>query len=202
MRVLEPVVLRGRSIRLEPLTLDHAPALFRHASAEIFEWMIDWPLDESYEAYLEWERRGLEIPSSLLFAMVLEATGEPIGSTAFLDARPSNRAIEIGRTWIGKDRQGASANPESKLLLLTHAFETYGALRVQMKTDSRNLHSQRAIAKLGAVREGTLRNYQIRADDTPRDTVMYSVTAAEWPAVKAGLERRVSTLARAGSAAE
>ena len=191
MRVLEPVVLRGRTIRLEPLTLDHAPALFRHASAEIFEWMVDWPLDESYEAYLEWERRGLEIPSSLLFAIVLRNTGEPIGSTAYLDARPSNRAIEIGRSWIGKAHQGTAANPESKLLLLRHAFEEWGALRVQLKTDARNLHSQRAIEKLGAVREGTLRNYQIRADGRPRDTVMYSITAAEWPAVRVGLERRL-----------
>jgi len=190
--ILAPIVLGGRSIRLEPLTLDHAPALFHHASAEVFEWMVDWPLDASFAAYLEWERRGLEIPGSLLFAIVLQATGEPIGSTAFFDVRPEHRAIEIGRSWIGKAHQGTAANPESKLLLLRHAFETLGAVRVQLKTDSRNLHSQRAIEKLGAVREGTLRNYQTRADGRPRDTVMYSITAEEWPAVRAGLERRLA----------
>lgn len=190
--ILAPIVLEGRSIRLEPLTLDHAPGLFAHASAEIFEWMVDWPLDESLAAYLDWERRGFEIPDSQLFAIVLRETGEPIGSTAFLDARPSNRAIEIGRSWIGKAHQGTAANPESKLLLLRHAFEVFGALRVQLKTDARNLHSQRAIEKLGAVREGTLRNYQTRADGRPRDTVMYSITADEWPAVRAGLEGRLA----------
>ncbi len=192
--ILTPIVLEGPSIRLEPLTLDHAARLFRYANPEGFEWMVDWPIDESLDAYLDWERRGLQIPDSQLFAMVAKETGEPIGSTAFLDARPSNRAIEIGRTWIGKAHQGRAANPESKFLLLTHAFETLGALRVQLKTDSRNLHSQRAITKLGAVREGTLRNYQVRADGRPRDTVMYSITAEEWPAVQAGLERRLAKL--------
>lgn len=195
--ILDPIVLDGPSIRLEPLTLDHAPRLFAHASPQIFEWMVDWPLDECLAAYLEWERRGLEIPDSQLFAIVLRKTGEPIGSTAFLDARPSNRAIEIGRSWIGKAHQGTAANPESKLLLLRHAFEVWGALRVQLKTDSRNVHSQRAIEKLGAVREGTLRNYQVRADSKPRDTVMYSITAAEWPTVRAGLERRLGEVERA-----
>ena len=193
---LEPIVLEGPSIRLEPLTLAHASRLFAHASAEIFRWTVDWPLDLSLKAYLEWERRGLEIPSSLLFTIVLRNTGEPIGSTAYLDARPSNRAIEIGRSWIGKAHQGTAANPESKLLLLRHAFEEWGALRVQLKTDARNLHSQRAIEKLGAVREGTLRNYQIRADGLPRDTVMYSITTAEWPTVRAGLERRLEEIGR------
>lgn len=193
--ILAPIVLEGRSIRLEPLTLDHAPRLFRHANPEIFEWMVDWPLGASLAAYLDWEREGLEIPGSQLFAIVHRETGEPIGSTAFFDVRPEHRAIEIGRSWIGKAHQGTAANPESKWLLLRHAFETLGAVRVQLKTDSRNLHSQRAIEKLGAVREGTLRNYQTRADGRPRDTVMYSITADEWPAVRAGLERRLVEIA-------
>ncbi len=194
--ILAPVILEGRSIRLEPLTLDHAAKLYRHGSAEIFEWMVDWPLDASLAAYLEWERRGLAIPGSQLFAIVLQATGEPIGSTSFFDVRPANRAIEIGRSWIGRTHQGTAANPEAKLLLLQHAFDALGALRVQLKTDARNLQSQRAIEKLGAVREGTLRNYQIRADGRPRDTVMYSITAGEWPAVKAGLLERLARIER------
>jgi RimJ/RimL family protein N-acetyltransferase len=190
--ILAPIVLEGRSIRLEPLTLDHAAGLFAHVSPEIFEWMLDWPVDTSLAAYLDWEREGLEIPGSQLFAIVHRETGEPIGSTAFFDARPEHRAIEIGRSWIGKTHQGTAANPESKWLLLRHAFEAFGAVRVQLKTDARNLQSQRAIEKLGAVREGTLRNYQTRADGRPRDTVMYSITADEWPAVRAGLERRLA----------
>ncbi len=194
--ILAPVTLEGRSIRLEPLTLDHAAELHRHASAEIFEWMVDWPLDASLPAYLEWERRGLEMPGAQLFAIALQETGEPIGSTSFLDVRSAHRAIEIGRSWIGRTHQGTAANPEAKLLLLRHAFETLGALRVQLKTDARNLQSQRAIEKLGAVREGTLRNYQIRADGRPRDTVMYSITAGEWPAVRSGLLERLERIER------
>ncbi|HXU31460.1 MAG TPA: GNAT family protein [Thermoanaerobaculia bacterium] len=189
---LSPIVLEGRSIRLEPLTLDHAESLFTHLSPEIFEWTLDWPVDSSLAAYLDWEREGLEIPDSRLFAIVLRETSEPIGSTGLFDVRPSNRAIEIGRSWIGKAHQGTAANPEAKFLLLRHAFEVFGALRVQLKTDARNLQSQRAIEKLGAVREGTLRNFQIRADGRPRDTVMYSITAEEWPAVRAGLLRRLA----------
>lgn len=194
--ILAPIVLEGRSIRLEPFTLAHAERLFAHLSPEIFEWMVDWPVDGSLAAYLDWEREGLAIPGSQLFAIVLRETEEPIGSTGLFGAPPSDRAVEIGRSWIGKTHQGTAANPEAKLLLLRHAFESLGALRVQLKTDARNVHSQRAIEKLGAVREGTLRNYQIRADGRPRDTVMYSITADEWPAVLAGLLLRLAQIER------
>jgi RimJ/RimL family protein N-acetyltransferase len=123
--------------------------------------------------------------------MILKETGEPVGATAYLEIRPAHRGLEIGRTWIARPWQGTRVNPESKHLLLRHAFETLGALRVQLKTDLLNLRSQRAIEKLGARREGVLRQYQTRGDGTQRDTVMYSLVAAEWPAVKAGLEARL-----------
>ena len=190
--IVEPVRLAGRSIHLVPLTLDHAPDLYRHAGPDVFRWVLEFPRDDSFEAFRDWLRAtAVEAPASLPFAIVLADTGEPIGSTGFLEIRERHRGLEIGRTWIGKTWQGTKVNPESKYLLLRHAFETLDVLRVQLKTDSNNLHSQRAIEKLGAVREGVLRNYQIRSTGLPRHTVVYSIIADEWPAVKARLEARL-----------
>jgi ribosomal-protein-alanine N-acetyltransferase len=188
---VEPVVLEGRTIRLEPLSLDHAPGLWPHAAPEVFQWLADLPKDGSYEAFRDWIALTMSRPASLTVAMVLRETGEPAGVSGYLDIRPDHRGLEIGRTWIGKAYQGTRVNPESKLLLFRHAFETLGAIRVQLKTDLRNLHSQRAIEKLGAVREGVLRRYQIRSNGEVRDTVMYSVLAEEWPELKARLEERL-----------
>jgi len=191
---VEPVRLEGRILRLEPLSLDHAPGLWPHAAPEVFQWLADLPRDGSYEAFRDWIGLTMSRPASLTFAMILVETGEAAGVSGYLDIRPEHRGIEIGRTWIGKAHQGSRVNPESKLLLFRHAFETLGALRVQLKTDLRNLHSQRAIEKLGAVREGVLRRYQIRSNGEVRDTVMYSVLADEWPDVKARLEARLADL--------
>ncbi|HBL27307.1 MAG TPA: N-acetyltransferase [Acidobacteria bacterium] len=190
--VVQPVRLVGTLVRLEPLTLDHVPGLFRHADPEVFRWVLEFPRDESFEAFRDWLRTSaIEAPASLPFAIVRDETGEPVGSTGFLEIRERHRALEIGRTWIGKTWQGTQVNPESKYLLLRHAFETLGALRVQFKTDLNNVHSQRAIEKLGAVREGVLRNYQVRSNGLPRDTVIYSLIADEWPAAKERLEERL-----------
>lgn len=190
---IEPVRLEGRTIRLEPLTLEHAPALFPQADPEVFRWTLEFPRDGSYEAFEDWMRRTtIEAPASLPFAIVLAATGQPIGSTSFLEIRPQHRGLEIGRTWIAKAFQGTAVNPESKYLLLRHAFETLGAARVQFKTDLNNLHSQRAIEKLGAQREGVLRRYQVRSNGLHRDTVIYSLIAEEWPEARARLEARLA----------
>ncbi len=191
---VEPVLLEGTILRLEPLSLDHAPGLWPHAGPEVFQWLADLPRDGSYEAFRDWIGVTMRRPASLTFAMILAETGEPAGVSGYLDIRPDHRGIEIGRTWIGKAHQGSRVNPESKLLLFRHAFETLGAIRVQLKTDLRNLQSQRAIEKLGAVREGVLRRYQIRSNGEVRDTVMYSVLADEWPALKARLEARLADL--------
>jgi RimJ/RimL family protein N-acetyltransferase len=189
---VRPVRLEGETIYLEPLTVDHAPALWRQADPEIFAWVLEWPRDESFAAFEEWLRaKVIEAPASLSFAIVLAATGEPVGVTGYLEIRPQHLGLEIGRTWIARAHQGSRVNPESKLLLLGHAFEDLGAARVQFKTDLNNLHSQRAIEKLGAAREGVLRQYQMRTNGVLRDTVMYSVVRGEWPRVKAGLEARL-----------
>jgi RimJ/RimL family protein N-acetyltransferase len=192
---VRPVRLEGPegwTIHLEPLTLAYAPVLWRQADPEIFQWVLEWPRDSSLPAFEEWMRTVvLEAPASLPFAIILRATGEPVGVTGYLEIRPRHRGLEIGRTWIARAHQGGRVNPESKYLLLRHAFETLDAERVQFKTDVHNLHSQRAIEKLGASREGVLRQYQVRSNGTLRDTVMYSVLRAEWPEVKARLEARL-----------
>jgi ribosomal-protein-alanine N-acetyltransferase len=131
------------------------------------------------------------MPASLLFIILVKPELEPVGMTGYLDIRPPHRGLEIGRTWIAKSHQGTKVNPESKYLLLRHAFEDLGAARVQFKTDVHNLQSQRAIEKLGAQREGVLRRYQMRSNGFLRDTMVFSLIAEEWPQAKAGLEERL-----------
>ena len=189
---VQPVILEGPTVRLEPLTLGHAPGLWPKAGLDLFRHTLESPRDASFEAFEEWVRLSLAKPDSLLFVILDRRTGEALGTTGYLYIRVPHRGLEIGRTWIARSRQGTRANPESKLLLLRHAFEDLGAIRVQFTTDLNNLHSQRAIEKLGAQREGVLRRYQIRSNGTVRDTVMYSVIAEEWPEVKAGLEARLA----------
>lgn len=189
---VEPLVLQGSTVRLEPAGPQHAAALWRCSDPEVFRYTLEAPRDASLPAFEEWLVRSLALPDSLLFAIVLAATGEPIGTTGYLEIRPPHRGLEIGRTWIARDQQRTKVNPESKLLLLGHAFESLGAVRVQLRTDLRNVQSQRAIEKLGAQREGVLRRYQTRTDGFVRDTVVYSIVKEEWPAVKSGLLARLA----------
>jgi ribosomal-protein-alanine N-acetyltransferase len=185
------VTLTGPNVRLEPLALDHAEDLWHAASPDLFAYMWSWEHTGSPEEFRQVVQHTLDVPDWLSFAMVLTKTGQAVGSTSFLDIRPAHRGLEIGATWIGKVYQGTNINPENKYLLLRHCFETLGMLRVQLKTDGRNLHSQRAIAKLGAHLEGTLRKHIIMPDGYFRDSVMFSITEDEWPQVKAGLEERL-----------
>lgn len=189
---VEPVRLQGRTIHLEPLTPDHAPGLWPHAGPEVFQWLADLPREGDYESFRSWIDDMRRKPDSILFAMILTATGEPVGVSGYLEIRPAHRGLEVGRTWIGRANQGTRVNPESKYLLLRHAFEALGAIRVQFKTDLLNVQSQKAIEKLGAVREGVLRRYQIRSNGVIRDTVMYSILAEEWPEVRSRLEARLA----------
>jgi RimJ/RimL family protein N-acetyltransferase/8-oxo-dGTP pyrophosphatase MutT (NUDIX family) len=192
-----PVVLEGRHVRLEPLAAEHFAALHRHADKSVFTHLLDWPEGETLEDFVAWMRSYTSRTNNqIAFAIILKESGEPIGSTSFLDIRPAHRALEIGSTWISPRHQGSDVNPESKLLLLRHAFESLGAVRVQLKTSSENLRSQRAIEKLGAKREGVLRNYQMRQNGRPRDTVMFSLVDTEWPRVKVRLLRRLGVSAR------
>lgn len=196
---VKPVRLEGRHILLEPLALNHASALWRAAEPEIFSYHSLRPEDESQGAFEVYIQRSLGMPGRLPFAIVLKAQGDgqdergerAIGTTSYMDIRPDHRGLEIGYTWIARSCQGAYVNPECKYLLLRHAFQTLGAIRVQLKTDGRNLHSQRAIEKLGAKREGTLRKHMVMPDGYIRDTVMFSITDDEWLGVRASLEARL-----------
>lgn len=190
-----PVTLEGRHVRLEPLGLEHAGDLFRAGSdASIWRYMPRPPLqslDDTQrmigEALAE-AQRGTQVP----FAIVERAGGTAIGSTRYLDIARADRRLEIGFTWITPQYQRGPVNTECKYLLLRHAFEDLGAIRVQLKTDSRNEQSQRAIERIGAVREGVLRNHMILWDGYIRHTVYYSVLDSEWPAVRQRLEQMMA----------
>ena len=191
---IHPVSLVGNLIRLEPLSETHVPELAEVGLDEdIWRFMLygdifnqdklrAWVLD-----LLGRQARGTDLP----FAVVFLKTGKAIGATRYLNIEPLHRGLEIGGTWYGKEYQGTGVNPEAKYLLFKHAFEDLGCIRVQLKTDSRNLRSQHAIERLGAVKEGVLRNHMILPDGTYRDSVYYSIIVAEWPALKARLEERM-----------
>ncbi len=185
---VRPVTLEGRFVRLEPLEVRHASSLAWAASREIFTY--HFPPRELSPAGFSEQIRGFAAVPLVAFAIVSKPTGRAVGQTAFLDLQPAHRALEVGLTWIGKRWQGTEVNPESKLLLLTHAFEELDCLRVQLKTDERNAQSQRAIEKLGAVKEGVLRKHMLLPDGFQRATVIYSITDDDWPTVRTGLLAR------------
>lgn len=185
-----PVVLYGEHVRIEPLDHRHAEQLVEAAREEdIWRFLpVSRPRDRAEMIAVidkAWKAaaNGDEIP----FAIIDEKTDRAIGSTRFLEIRRVDRALEIGWTWLGAAAQRTAANTEAKLLLLRHAFDDLGALRVQLKTDGRNLRSQQAIERLGAVKEGVLRHHRLMWDGHYRDTVYYSILEPEWPAVKARL---------------
>ena len=193
MAPLGPITLTGRHIRLEPLRREHAAALLEVGrSSEIWAWMPARPvtadtMDGWLETAMQAQTQGREYP----FVVVRLEDDRVIGSTRYLDVQEDNRTAEIGWTWYSPDAWGGVVNPEAKHLLLRHAFDDWRAIRVALKTDIKNVHSQAAIEKLGARYEGTLRNHRIRPDGTYRDTMLYSITESEWPHVKARLEERL-----------
>jgi RimJ/RimL family protein N-acetyltransferase len=193
MAALGPVTLTGNHIRLEPMRPTHASALLDAGrAAEVWEWMPSRAVDPA--TMLDWLKKAMQAESlgrEYPFVVILVPSGRLVGSTRYLDVNEDDRTVEIGWTWYAPDTWGGVVNPEAKYLLMRHAFEDWGAIRVALKTDIRNLHSQAAIKKLGAKYEGLLRNQRIRPDGSYRDTVIFSVIEREWPAVKAGLEARL-----------
>jgi RimJ/RimL family protein N-acetyltransferase len=190
----KPVTLEGRHVRLEPMAAHHAPPLFEAGrDPRIWEFLSDGPFD-TLEAMGEYVSRVLDRAAAgdVPFAIIHRASGRAIGSTRYFDIQRAHRGLEIGHTWLSSAYWRTPANTECKHLLLCHAFETLGAIRVQLKTDLRNERSQAAIARLGAVREGVLRNHMIVKDGRYRHTVMFSITDDEWPEVKAGLEAKLA----------
>jgi RimJ/RimL family protein N-acetyltransferase len=189
-----PVVLFGDAVRIVPLDPVHAEDLFAAAAdPEIWQYM-PIPPPESVDRVRAWIDEAWQHVSTgeqLPFALINSATDRAVGSTRYLEIRRQWRTLEIGWTWLAKPAQRTRINTETKFLLLRHAFEDLGALRVQFKTDARNLQSQQAIERIGAVREGVLRKQRINHDGFVRDAVYYSVIDTEWPAVKADLAERL-----------
>ncbi len=196
---VEPVTLEGTYVRLEPLSMDHLAGLTRVGlDAEIWRWMsmfVQSPQDMRtlIEEALAEADAGTMVP----FATVERATGQPVGSTRFLSMVPVHRRLEIGWTWLAPAWQHSAVNTEAKLLMLKHAFEKLGALRVEFKADALNEKSRTALLKIGATEEGILRHHMVMPGGRRRDSVYYSVIEEEWPRIHQQLEARLTRLARA-----
>src|SRR6202171_1080071 len=188
-----PVGLEGQHVRLEPLAEEHLAELARVGlDEELWRW-IPVPvrtveeLTGYIETALEEQKRGVSLP----FALIEKATGRAIGSTRYGNIDRTHHRVEIGWTWVAREGQRSAMNTEAKYLLLRHAFETLGCMRVELKTDSLNERSRAAILRIGAREEGIFRNHMITASGRIRHTVCYSIVDSEWPQVKSRLEARL-----------
>jgi N-acetyltransferase len=189
MGFVEPVTLRDRGICLVPLALEHEAGL-KAAAADGELWNIrvtSVPEPDQTRKYIEDALRMQQERKRVPFAVLDDATGAVIGSSSYHDLLPEVKRLEIGYTWYAGSRQRTHVNTTCKLMLMTHAFDTLGYRVVGWRTDNYNYASQRAIERLGARKDGVLRGHGLRRDGTIRDTVMYSLTAGEWPEVKAHL---------------
>jgi RimJ/RimL family protein N-acetyltransferase len=202
--MIESLVLNGNHIRLEPLQQSHADALAAAAAVDpkLYQWSPVPQTKAEATNYIAtaigWREAGTALP----FAIIRKNDGAVVGSTRFWNIEywswPDSHArhgrsfpdvCEIGYTWLARSAIRTAANTESKFLMLSHAFEIWGALRVCLHADARNVRSQAAIARIGGVREGILRVHRMAADFKPRDSVRYSVIASEWPGVKQRLSK-------------
>lgn len=194
MLTVKPITLIGQTVRLEPLSFDHVGDLaVAGADESIWQWMLYGKVTtpERMFAWVTDRLKEQAAGSDLPFAVIHQASNRAIGATRYMDIRPKDRGLEIGGTWYAVAYQRTAVNTECKYLLLQHAFEKLGCIRVQFKTDLRNVRSQQALERLGAVKEGILRNHMITPDGTIRHSVYYSILDSEWPTVKAALEERM-----------
>ncbi|MCH8825170.1 MAG: GNAT family N-acetyltransferase [Planctomycetes bacterium] len=186
-----PVILEGEHVRLEPLEISHADDLFEAGNDEAI-WrykLVAQPESVSdVRTWIDEILKSMANGREIAFAIIHKADKRAIGSTRYLDIQPAHKTIEIGWTWIGRNYQRTAVNTECKYLLLSHAFEKLGAVRVQLRTDMRNEKSKRAIERIGAIKEGVLRKSHTTHTGYVRDSVYYSIIGDEWPAVKQRLE--------------
>ena len=189
---IERVILQGRWVRLEPLEEAHVPDLSAVGLEDDIWRYMRYGLVRTEEEMRAWViellTREKKFGEDLPFAVIYNENGRAIGVTRYLNIHQEDRNVEIGGTWYALAYQRTAVNTECKYLLLRHAFEVWGCVRVQFKADVRNVRSQRAIERLGAVKEGLLRKHMILPDGYVRDTVIYSILDEEWPAVKHRLE--------------
>lgn len=191
---ISPVILEGQHVRLEPLSTAHEESLIAAAEdGELWKSKVTIVASrnemEGYVASaLKAQAQGRELP----FVIIRKASGRVVGSTRFYDIEPLDRRLEIGYTWLAASAQRTAVNTESKLLLLTHAFESWRCIRVAFITDVLNQQSRSAILRLGAKQEGILRNHMVMPGGRYRDSVCFSIIEAEWPEVKARLEAKLA----------
>ena len=190
----KPVVLESAQVRLEPLALEHADALYEAGGTETIWRYMPVQAPKSVDDVRAWIQEALEMCEAGFvapFAIIHLGDDQAVGSTRYMNFAEAHRGVEIGWTWIGVEYHRSAVNTHCKYLLLEHAFETLGAIRVELKTDSRNQQSRKAIERIGARREGIMRNHMICADGHYRDTVIYSITLKEWPEKKKSLRLRL-----------
>lgn len=187
--VVPPVVLEGRAARLEPLRLDHVPALAALCEPEVFtHFSRVLRTEEDVADYVSAALRAAAAGTERPFAIIERASGEVVGTTRYMEISREHRTLEIGSTWLGRRAWRTRVNTECKALLLTHAFEALGVMRVQLKTDRRNARSRAAIERLGASFEGILRHHMLVRGGVVRDSAYYAFIDTEWSGVKARLE--------------
>jgi len=194
MTALEPVTLTGKHVRLEPLSLEHAGGLARVGlDPDLWRWIPSavttiGEMRAYVQTALDEQRAGRSLP----FAVIHRASGDVIGSTRYGNISLANKRVEIGWTWYAKAHQRSAVNTESKLLLMTHGFETLGLVRIELKTDALNAASRAAIARIGGTEEGIFRKHLICQSGRIRDTVYFSILDSEWPEKKRALEARLA----------
>jgi RimJ/RimL family protein N-acetyltransferase len=191
---IQPTALEGRHVRLEPLQTEHIAELAAAGADDSLSRYLPYPIHtppqmhEFVAAALDEQARGISVP----FATIDRVTAAAVGSTRFMNIDRAHRRVEIGGTWIAPAAQRTAINTEAKYLMLRHAFETWGCIRVELKTDSLNERSRAAIARIGAKEEGTFRNHMITWTGRIRHSVYFSITAEEWPGAKARLEQMLA----------
>ena len=194
MIALQPITLERDGIRLEPLGREHQPDLGTAAGdGRLWElWFTSVPPPDGMDDYVDTALKGQQDGHMLPWVVRELSSGEVVGTTRYHDIVPAIDRVEIGYTWYRASRQRTGVNTTCKLLLLAHAFDTLGCKVVGLRTDNFNFRSQRAIEALGAKRDGVLRHHNMRPDGSVRDTVMFSILAAEWPDVRKHLELRLA----------
>jgi N-acetyltransferase len=188
------VPLRGELVELEPLAPEHAEELWAAAQdPRIWQWLASvGGSRESFDRWMETALAAASVGEEGVFASRDRRSGTLVGSSRYLNVRPADRALEIGWTWLNPSAWGTGVNVEQKLLMLGHAFEQLGCVRVELKTDARNERSRAAMAALPARFEGIMRNHMIVPDVGQRDSAYFSVIESEWPEVRANLQRRLA----------
>jgi len=193
--VVKPITLEGAAVRLEPLRLEHASLLWdivKDDMEETFRWLpYSMAKPRDFQTVVEKALAELQRGESIPFATVERSSGRVIGSTRYMNIDAANRKVEIGSTWIAPAWQRTAINSEAKYLMIRHAFEDWGCLRVELKTDSMNQKSRNAILRIGATEEGTLRQHLVTHTGRLRDTVYFSILDKEWPETKKRLQSKL-----------